>query len=292
MDGWSTLILLLLLALATWVDLRTNRVPNAIVLAGILLAFVLAGAAAGPRGLAAAMAGMFVAGRCLLPFYLGGGMGAGDVKLMAMVGAFLGPLGALSAVALTLVAGLLLSGAALLATQAMASGFGLRLLSSASARMPRPRRSTAGAHAAIPVCHGDPARHACVAVVSRRSEDGRRTGGHVVDTLARKALPATAAGAGSQMAARPATISETGLSHTFLDELLVKHLHASGALTLRHLTERLALSGSIVEALLGFLRRDGRAEVHPARGSDPSILYALTGQGSGDGARSAGTQAA
>jgi len=138
MDGWSTLILLLLLALATWVDLRTNRVPNAIVLAGILLAFVLAGAAAGPRGLAAAMAGVFVAGGCLLPFYLGRGMGAGDVKLMAMVGAFLGPLGALSAVALTLVAGLLLSGAALLATQAMASGFGLRLLSSASARMPRP----------------------------------------------------------------------------------------------------------------------------------------------------------
>jgi predicted ATPase with chaperone activity len=81
------------------------------------------------------------------------------------------------------------------------------------------------------------------------------------------------------MAARPATISETGLSHTFLDELLVKHLHASGALTLRHLTERLALSGSIVEALLGFLRRDGRAEVHPARGSDPSILYALTDKG-------------
>jgi prepilin peptidase CpaA len=138
MDGWSTLILLLLLALATWVDLRTNRIPNAIVLAGILLAFVFAGAAAGPRGLAAALAGVLVAGGCLLPFHLGGGMGAGDVKLMAMVGAFLGPLGALSAVALTLVAGLLLSAAALLATQAVASGFGLRLLSSASARMPRP----------------------------------------------------------------------------------------------------------------------------------------------------------
>jgi len=138
MDGWSTLILLLLLALATWVDLRTNRVPNAIVLAGILLAFVLAGAAAGPRGLAAAMAGMFVAGGCLLPFYLGRGMGAGDVKLMAMVGA-------LSAVALTLVAGLLLSGAALLARQAMASGFGLHLLSSGSARMTRPATEHGGA---------------------------------------------------------------------------------------------------------------------------------------------------
>ena len=35
-------------------------------------------------------------------------MGAGDVKLMAAVGAFLGPLGALMASALTLIAGLVL----------------------------------------------------------------------------------------------------------------------------------------------------------------------------------------
>jgi predicted ATPase with chaperone activity len=81
------------------------------------------------------------------------------------------------------------------------------------------------------------------------------------------------------MAARPATIAETGLSHTFLNELLVKHLYSRGALTLKQLTERLALSGSIVEALLAFLRRDGRAEVHPARGTDPNILYGLTDKG-------------
>jgi prepilin peptidase CpaA len=138
MDGWSTLILLFLLALSAWVDLRTNRIPNAIVLSGILLGSVLASVGGGPRGLAAALAGMLVAGGCLLPFHIGGGMGAGDVKLMAMVGSFLGPLGALSAVASTLVAGLLLCGAALLAAQAMPSAFGLRLFSSASARMPQP----------------------------------------------------------------------------------------------------------------------------------------------------------
>ena len=100
-----------------------------------------------------------------------------------------------------------------------------------------------------------------------------------MDTLARKAPPPADAGPSSGTPPRPATISETGLSHTFLDELLVKHLYACGALTLRQLTDRLALSGSIVEALLGFLRRDARAEVHPGRGADPSILYGLTDKG-------------
>jgi len=41
----------------------------------------------------------------LLPAYAIGGMGAGDVKLMAMVGAFLGPVSALGAVLTTLVVG-------------------------------------------------------------------------------------------------------------------------------------------------------------------------------------------
>jgi prepilin peptidase CpaA len=51
---------------------------------------------------------MLVAGGLLLPFHLGRGMGPGDVKLMAMVGAFLGPVGGLIAAALALVAGMLL----------------------------------------------------------------------------------------------------------------------------------------------------------------------------------------
>jgi len=120
--------LLPLLAIGSWVDLRTHRIPNAIVLTGIVLAFTLQGLAGGPRGLAVSMAGMLVAGGLLLPFHLGRGMGAGDVKLMAMVGAFLGPLGALIAVAMTLVAGMLLSVVATLGAQAAQARFGLRLL--------------------------------------------------------------------------------------------------------------------------------------------------------------------
>ncbi len=44
----------------------------------------------------------------LLPFYVLGGMGAGDVKLLAAAGGFLGPQGALLAGVITLVAGLFL----------------------------------------------------------------------------------------------------------------------------------------------------------------------------------------
>ena len=42
-----------------------------------------------------------------LPFYLAGGFGAGDVKAMAAIGAFLGPKGALFAAAWTLMIGAL-----------------------------------------------------------------------------------------------------------------------------------------------------------------------------------------
>jgi prepilin peptidase CpaA len=51
-----------------------------------------------------------------LPFYLLGGMGAGDVKMMAAAGAFLTPLTSLLAAAFSLVAGSLL-GLALLFTR-------------------------------------------------------------------------------------------------------------------------------------------------------------------------------
>jgi len=100
-----------------------------------------------------------------------------------------------------------------------------------------------------------------------------------MDTVARRAPAPAQQTAPSILAPRPGTIAETGLSQTFLDDLLVKHLYTCGALSLRQLTERLALSGSIIEALLGFLRRDGRVEVLPARGTETAIVYGLTEKG-------------
>ncbi len=59
----------------------------------------------GLPGLAVAAAGWLVCLLCFLPFYIKGGMAAGDVKLMAAVGAFIGPVPGVIACAFTLVAG-------------------------------------------------------------------------------------------------------------------------------------------------------------------------------------------
>lgn len=85
-------ILLALLAVALLSDIRERRIPNQLVVTGLLLG--LAGHAwfAGIGGLTIAASGALVGLLCLLPFYALGALGAGDVKLMAMCGAFLGPL--------------------------------------------------------------------------------------------------------------------------------------------------------------------------------------------------------
>ena len=98
----STGILLSLLAAATLADFAHRRIPNLIVLAGLVLGVGLNALlpegfglfnpyAPGGLGLAAALGGALVGGGLLLPLYALRAMGAGDVKLMAMVGAFLSP---------------------------------------------------------------------------------------------------------------------------------------------------------------------------------------------------------
>ncbi|GBG13148.1 prepilin peptidase CpaA [Novimethylophilus kurashikiensis] len=92
----------LLLFIATWIDLKSHRIPNALVLLGILIGVLgngLAPAGFGfnsevlPGGLGWWMAfkGMGYGLMMMLPFYVLRAMGAGDVKLMAMVGAYVGP---------------------------------------------------------------------------------------------------------------------------------------------------------------------------------------------------------
>jgi prepilin peptidase CpaA len=88
----STLALLLLLLLAAVVDLRSYRIPNVLTVTGMLagLALNAFGSADPWSGLGHAFAGMAVALLLLLPLHALRALGAGDVKLMAAVGAFLG----------------------------------------------------------------------------------------------------------------------------------------------------------------------------------------------------------
>ena len=86
-------VLLLLLAGAAVIDFRSHRIPNWPVLSGALYALIYNtvfppwhnGTVLFP--LAGLGAGLFL----FLPLYLLRAMGAGDVKLLAMCGAFLGP---------------------------------------------------------------------------------------------------------------------------------------------------------------------------------------------------------
>lgn len=109
------LALLLVLGLAVFHDIAARRIPNKLILAGACAAFALhaflpAGAGlfatpAGARGLGFALAGFGLGLVLLMPFYALRTMGAGDVKLMAVIGAFTGPAGVAGAVLLTMIAG-------------------------------------------------------------------------------------------------------------------------------------------------------------------------------------------
>jgi prepilin peptidase CpaA len=90
---------------ATVIDIRTRRIPNALTatMAGVGIGL----AAAGLSGMSLGTAALgFVVGLALmLPGHLLGATGAGDVKLMAAIGAIVGPGIVINAFLFTAVAG-------------------------------------------------------------------------------------------------------------------------------------------------------------------------------------------
>lgn len=114
--AWTPWLLVSLLLGAVATDLRSRRIPNALVFAGTCLAFLVhtlalateAPALAGARWWAP-LAGWGVGLLALMPLYLVRALGAGDLKLLAMVGAFVGAPTVLAAALYTLLAGGVLS---------------------------------------------------------------------------------------------------------------------------------------------------------------------------------------
>lgn len=91
--GWlAGIVFTAILVVAAIGDLRTRRIPNGLV-AILALLGVAFSVARFPvvQGLSQAGGGVAVGLACWLPFYLMGWLGAGDVKLYAAAGAWLGP---------------------------------------------------------------------------------------------------------------------------------------------------------------------------------------------------------
>ena len=97
-------LLVLLVIAASFFDIRKHRIPNWLTLAGVVLAVGLNSFLFEMAGLWYSLKGLGLAFAVYFGLYLLRGMGAGDVKLMAAVGAAVGPynwLGILFLTALT-----------------------------------------------------------------------------------------------------------------------------------------------------------------------------------------------
>ena len=93
--------LLAVVCIAGFSDIRTRRIPNWVVLAGLLLGLTGNTVLYGWAGLGRAGLGLGLALLVYLPLHIVRGMGAGDVKLMAAVGAIAGPANWLGVLVLT-----------------------------------------------------------------------------------------------------------------------------------------------------------------------------------------------
>jgi prepilin peptidase CpaA len=97
-----------MLAFATAHDIRSRRIPNAVVALGMLAGAAVA-LSPGGIGIDRAAAGIVGGLLAFMPLHLLRLMGAGDVKLMSAVGAFVGWPGAVVIAVYALVAGGLIS---------------------------------------------------------------------------------------------------------------------------------------------------------------------------------------
>ena len=71
-------------------DVRGRRIPNWLTYSGLITALIVRTGLAGWTGLKGGLLGLLLAGGIFYLFFLLGGMGGGDVKLVAAVGAWAG----------------------------------------------------------------------------------------------------------------------------------------------------------------------------------------------------------
>lgn len=114
-----SILLGILLLSAIWNDVKSRVIPNKIVFSGALIGLTLHtvlplgsglfNTPFGSLGILNSIAGLCVGLIILLPFYALGVIGAGDAKLLSMIGAFIGPQAIIKVALFSFIAGGLLA---------------------------------------------------------------------------------------------------------------------------------------------------------------------------------------
>jgi prepilin peptidase CpaA len=107
MNDVMFVILVSVLAAATFTDLRSSRIPNWLTFSAMGFALVGHAWLGGFPGALFSLLGLGAGLGLFLMLYVTGSIGAGDVKLMAAVGALIGPYGALLSGLLAMIVGCL-----------------------------------------------------------------------------------------------------------------------------------------------------------------------------------------
>ncbi len=102
---WVLLLVVCVAVAAAVFDLRQRRIPNALTIPAMLAGIAIHTARSGWDGFTFSLLGLAIGGGALLLFFVFGGMGAGDVKLLAGIGALVGFRFTISVLVLTGVAG-------------------------------------------------------------------------------------------------------------------------------------------------------------------------------------------
>lgn len=102
-DSLIPAVLVASCAAAVWFDVREKRIPNALTLGTLAAALLLRALGAGTLG--DGFAGAGIAFAIALPFFLVGGLGGGDAKFLAAIGALMGVDRVFTALFLTAVIG-------------------------------------------------------------------------------------------------------------------------------------------------------------------------------------------
>ena len=104
----TTAALIALLGIAAAMDLRTRRIPNVLTVSGLMVALVLR-STMGPGAVVDGLQSAGIALLIVVPLFMLGALGGGDLKLLVAVGAFMDPIQFIYALLATAIVGAVLA---------------------------------------------------------------------------------------------------------------------------------------------------------------------------------------